>query len=175
MLNRPGGLEIVRDEWRRLAVYYVMIVPEGRGRVRALPGLADPLVTVSLTRRDMGLLALGLKRLAAALLAAGARRLYPTVAGLGPFASARDLDLIPPALPSAATSLMTVHLTSSCAMSGDPNFGVTDQWGAVHGAKDLYVSDAGLLPSAPGVNPQGPLLAVCRRNALHWLEQARPR
>ena len=173
MLGHPGGLEIVRDEWRRMAVYSAKIVPEGRGRVRTLPGFTDPLVTVSLTRRDMGILSLGLKRMCTALFAAGAKRLYPTVAGLGPFTINADLERIPMLLPTLGTALMTVHLTSSCAMNGDPKYGVTDQWGLVHGEKDLYVSDAGLLCSAPGVNPQGPLLAIVRRNILHWLEQER--
>ena len=173
MLGRPGGLEIVRDEWQRMAVYYVMIVPEGSGRVRTLPGFADPLVTVSLTRRDMGMLALGLKRLGTVLFAAGAKRLYPTVAGLGPFTSAKELEGIPQVLPRVGTALMTVHLTSSSAMSGDPEYGVTGQWGTVHGEKNLYVADAGLLCTAPGVNPQGAILTLVRRNVLNWLEQKR--
>jgi choline dehydrogenase-like flavoprotein len=65
---------------------------------------------------------------------------------------------------------MTIHLTSSSAMSEDPALGVTNSWGAVHGERNLFVCDAGLLCTAPGVNPQGPLFSVVRRNIEHWLE-----
>ena len=47
------------EDWRRLAVYYAAITSEGRGAVRAVPGLRDPLVTYRLTRRDRALLGRG--------------------------------------------------------------------------------------------------------------------
>ncbi len=60
--------------WREIAVYYAAITSEGRGRVHAVPGLRDPLVTYRLTRRDRPLLGQGLARLALVMLAAGAER-----------------------------------------------------------------------------------------------------
>ena len=35
----------------------------------------------------------------------------------------------------------------------------------------LYVNDASLLPTSPGVNPQGTIMAIARRNATHWADQ----
>ena len=46
---------------------------------------------------------------------------------------------------------------------------VTDSYGRVHGQERLWVADASLLPTAPGVNPQGSVMAFARRNALHLL------
>jgi choline dehydrogenase-like flavoprotein len=37
----------------------------------------------------------------------------------------------------------------------------------------LWVNDASLLPQAPGVNPQGTVMAFARRNVLHYLEHDR--
>jgi len=39
----------------------------------------------------------------------------------------------------------------------------------VHGAENLYVADASLIPEAPGVNPQASVMALARRNTLHVL------
>jgi choline dehydrogenase-like flavoprotein len=44
-----------------------------------------------------------------------------------------------------------------------------DSYGRVHGYENLFVSDASVLPDSPGVNPQGSVMAVARRNAQHFL------
>src|SRR5690606_14984281 len=47
------------------------------------------------------------------------------------------------------------HVMGGSAMGSDPSRGaVTDGWGKVYDADDLYVCDTGLYPSSPGVNPQ---------------------
>ena len=69
------------EDWRRIAVYYAAITSEGRGVVRPLPGLRDPLVTYRLTRRDRAVLGSGLARLALLMLEAGADEVYPSYRG----------------------------------------------------------------------------------------------
>jgi choline dehydrogenase-like flavoprotein len=170
MLPHKNGLELVRDRMPYLATFYAMIVPEGRGTVTVLPGLKDPVVAFSLSYTDCALLALALKRLCLLLFRAGAEAVYTPLAGLGALTDAKHLDMLPHTLAGTNTSLMTIHLAATCAMSADPKLGVTDSWGAVHGEHNLHVADAGLLCGAPGVNPQGPLMAVVRRNINHWLE-----
>jgi choline dehydrogenase-like flavoprotein len=171
MLPHENGLELVRDRGACMAAFYAMIVPEGRGRVRAVRGLRDPVVTFSLGYADRLALALALRRLCLLLLRAGAEAVYTPLTGLGPVIES-TLPHLPAILP-AQCPLMTIHLTSTCAMSADPRLGTTDSFGAVHGERRLHVADAGLLCGAPGVNPQGPLMAVVRRNINRWLEQHR--
>jgi choline dehydrogenase-like flavoprotein len=43
----------------------------------------------------------------------------------------------------------------------------------VHGHQGLYVNDASMLPDSPGVNPQGTVMALARRNALAFAEKVR--
>ena len=169
MLDHPGQAELVEKHWRQMAIYYAMIVPEGRGRVQPLPKMRDPLVTYSLSRKDMEMLAKALRDLCRLLLRAGAVKLFPSIRGLGPIHTENELSLLPNSLPKHS-SLMSVHLFSTCPMGEQRGRAVTDSYGRVHGQERLWVADASLLPTAPGVNPQGSVMAFARRNALHLLE-----
>ncbi len=171
MVDHPDALSEVMSDWSRYAVYYAMTTG-GAGRIWTLPGISDPLVQFSLSKADLADLADGLRRLCECLFAGGADRLYPSVRGLGPFSSAADLARIPSGLPRAATSLMTIHAFSSCAMGSDPRRSATDSYGRLHRAPEVRIADASLLCSPPGVNPQGSVMAFARRNALAALESA---
>ena len=48
-----------------------------------------------------------------------------------------------------------------------------NSFGQVFGYSNLYVNDASMLPSSPGVNPQGSVMAFARRNAHHFVEERR--
>ena len=62
------------------------------------------------------------------------------------------------------TSLMTVHLFSSCPIGERKDRCVADSFGKVYGHEGLFISDGSMLPSAPGVNPQGTIMAFAHRN-----------
>ena len=155
--------------WEDAAVYYAAIRSDGDGRVTALPGLAAPLVTYRLTDADLSRLARGLIHVGDTLLAAGAVELHPSIVG-GPIVRDRaGLADWWDALTRRRANLMTVHMTSSVRMGEDPARTGTDSFGRVHGVEGLRVNDASLLPDAPGVNPQGAVMAIVARNADHLL------
>jgi choline dehydrogenase-like flavoprotein len=180
--SRPGYVALaLADDWEsrralmddpgNLAVYYAAIRPRNAsGSVRMVPGLRDPLVTFRLTRADLGLLASGLRRLAHLMLAAGARSVYPSLPGGGTVRNADDVAALPSTL-SRATKLMTVHLCSSVPMGEDPARCPADSYGRVRGTAGLRVNDASLLPSAPGINPQGTIMALAARNCAQFLAE----
>ena len=143
-------------------MYYVALAGGERGgTVQTIPGRRDPLVRYRLTERDRTELAQGLQQLCRLLLAAGATTVYPGVAGWVPVRSPADLELWPAVLPETAR-VMTVHLFGSCPLGQ-----AVDPWGQVIGG--LYINDGSLLPGALGVNPQGTIMAVARRNIQHFL------
>jgi len=72
MLDHPQFSREVREDWPRMANYYAMITPEGRGTVRPLPGFRDALVRYRLTQKDRRDLAEGLRKLSELLFEAGA-------------------------------------------------------------------------------------------------------
>lgn len=173
LADRPDTASRIPEEWTSMAIYYAM-TRGGSGRVRALPGLRDPVTTYRLDEEDRSELASALRKLCECLLAAGARELYPTLADMPPLRDRADLDRIPAVLPRRGTSLMTVHLFSSCRMGEDPDRCPVDGDGALRGVRNLYLSDASVLPGPPGVNPQGIIMTIVRRNVLRFLSRDGP-
>jgi choline dehydrogenase-like flavoprotein len=152
-------------DWRRISVYYAAITSEGRGRVRAVRGLRDPIVTYGLTRRDRALLGSGLARLALLMLEAGADEVYPSFRGAPLVRKRRDLATLQSHFSATRASVMTVHLCSTVPMGEDTTKCGANSFGRVHGCANVWVNDASLLPTAPGVNPQGTVMALAIRNA----------
>lgn len=164
------------DDWRRISIYYAAITSEGRGMVRALPGLRDPLVTYRLTTRDRAMLRSGLARLALLMLEAGADEVYPSFRGAPVVRNRGDLAAMHDAFAVSKASVMTVHLCSTVPMGEAKGRCGADSFGRVHGTGNVWVNDASLLPSAPGVNPQATVMALAIRNARRFIEtKGRPR
>lgn len=169
LLEHPEQVREVPRSWQKMATYYAMIAGEGRGTVRALPKFRDPLVRFRLTSPDRRDLGEGILKLCEALFESGAQALYPGIARSPQLLKRDDLNKLPDALPSGLASLMTIHLFSSCPMGEDRAKCATNSFGRVHGFKNLYVNDASLLCTAPGVNPQGSVMALARRNVIRFL------
>ena len=106
-------------DWRRISVYYAAITSEGRGKVRAVRGLRDPIVTYGLTRRDRALLGSGLARLALLMLEAGADEVYPSFRGAPVVRKRSDLAAMQASFSAGRASVMTVHLCSTVPMGED--------------------------------------------------------
>lgn len=171
LLDHRDAARSVATDWPHLATYYAMITSEGGGSVRNVPGRRDPLVRYRLTPNDRRELADGLRRLARAMFEAGATQVYPALPGTQPWLNAADAERSPREFPAGASGLMTIHLFSSCPMGEQRDRCVADSFGRVHGVRGLHLADASLLCTAPGVNPQGTIMALARRNALHFLGQ----
>jgi choline dehydrogenase-like flavoprotein len=168
LLDHPEPTARLAKDWRRMAVYYATLPGDGDGEVRVLPGFRAPLVRYRVSAQTLSALGSVLHELARILFAAGARAVYPSVEGADPWESASEL-CHPEALRAAAARLMTIHLMGSCPMGEDRSRCVADSFGRVHGCQGLHLSDASLLCGPLGVNPQGSIMAVARRNVLRSL------
>jgi choline dehydrogenase-like flavoprotein len=169
LTDHSQDLDAVVASSARAANYYAMITGTGSGTVRNLPGFRDPLVRYQLRPADLRDLADGVRKLAEMLFASGATAVYPAVSGFPALHAAADVARLPEILPQGRGNLMTIHLFSSCPMGEDVSRCAADSFGRVHGFKNLRIADASLLCTAPGVNPQGTIMALARRNALRSL------
>ncbi len=169
MTDYPQYRQEVDKNWQKMAIYYAMITGSGKGSVRNIPGFRDPLVRYHLTQQDFRDLSEGLKKLSQLLFEAGAKILYPSISNFPRLTQPDDLKHIPEILPKSQTNLMTVHVMSSCPMGENLDQCATNSFGKVHGFHNLYIADGSLLCTAPGVNPQGSIMAISRRNILKFL------
>jgi choline dehydrogenase-like flavoprotein len=178
MLLSDNWLDTHREmgSYRNMASYYVAVRGSGRGSVRpSILGDGAPVVRYELSEEDCINLSKGLARLATLLLAAGAKRVHPTVQGLPTIGSEVEaIRWLDERLPRSALSLTTVHAFSSCPIGERRDRCAADSFGKVHRYQNLYVNDASMLPDSPGVNPQGSVMALARRNAVHFRESLRP-
>ena len=138
-----------------------------------MPGLRDPLVTYRLTRRDRALLGRGLARLALLMLEAGATDVYPSFRGAPVVRRRSDLAAMqarfadlpgerddgPPVLDRAVR-----RGTPFGRRQLRPRRGTTQR----AGQRRLAAADA------PGVNPQGSVMAIAIRNARRFIETTKP-
>ncbi|MBI4819361.1 MAG: GMC family oxidoreductase [Deltaproteobacteria bacterium] len=172
LVHHAGGLNWLSD-LERVAGYAARI-HNLYGAVHVVPGALDPVVTARWTKESLVELGTATKRLCRMLLAAGATELLPALDIDRPISRERDIDRLEDTLPTHARP-MTIHLTSSCPMGRECEGAVTDSFGRVHGAPDLSIADASILPTAPRVNPQATVMALARRNASILAEELRTR
>ena len=59
--------------------------------------------------------------------------------------------------------------TGSLPMGEDRTRCAVDSYGRLHGYDNVRVHDASILPKSPGVNPQGTIMAIVRRNTRQML------
>jgi choline dehydrogenase-like flavoprotein len=169
-----GLLDCGSPDWAgsrhtQMANYYAMITSAARGKISLIPGFNDPLVRYNLLEEDIQTLADGFKKLGQLLFASGAIRLYPSIQNSIPISSPAELSRLVASVVPSKTNVMTIHLFSSCPMGENKSRCVADSYGKVHGARNLYINDASMLCTAPGVNPQGSIMAFALRNAFHFL------
>jgi len=157
-----GGRELVRRfrEYRHIAMWVTAVRAESAGTIK--PGLfGGPVVRYMLDEADMRRLRKGLAMVARMHFAAGAKEVIPGIYGLPYKLGPDEVDKIEegPLDPRSYIAILS-HLFGGCPMSADPNKGVVDEHGKVHGAEGLYVVDASAIPTTIGVNPQHTIMAL---------------
>jgi choline dehydrogenase-like flavoprotein len=180
----PGHLAMMlSDNWlenrdqidyhRHMAAYYVAVRGTGKGYVHASAlSDQDTNINYTLSGEDLANLSKGLARLSMLLLAGGAEEIFPCVHGLAPIRSTLDaIRWLDDRLSPSRLSLTTVHAFASCPIGENHSLCAADSFGKVRGFDNLYLNDASMLPDSPGVNPQGSIMALARRNALHFVDQ----
>ncbi|MBK7973243.1 MAG: GMC family oxidoreductase [Deltaproteobacteria bacterium] len=149
------------DELDHFAVWGAAVRAQSRGRVRSGPARA--LVTYSLGRDDMVTARRGARVLAETFFAAGAREVYPGIAGfpavLPDPRRAADIERDAPLEPRAYAMSMT-HLFGTARMGSDPGRSVVRPDFRHHRVDRLYVADSSVFPGNLGVNPQVPIMAI---------------
>ena len=147
----------------RLAVIGVHLIDTSSGRVRLRGGSAR--LGYKLTHGDAERLSFGIARASELLFAAGAREVYPQVAGVSSLAPGEERR-VESGIKPARLRLEAFHPMGTAAMGV-----VTDERGELRDLPGAYVADGSLLPTALGVNPMITIIAMARRVARGLADQ----
>lgn len=166
MTDHGRAIDRVAGRWENASVYYASTCGDGSGGVSAFPRLGEPIVRYRLAPGEGAALTSGMGRLLHVLLAAGAREIFPSFAGAPTVRDEAGVAAAVGAMDIRRTPLMTVHLCGSVPLgSSGRRPSAVDSWGRLLADPRVSVNDASLIPSAPGVNPQGLVTAMALRNA----------
>ena len=152
---------------RHFAVWGAALKARARGTVRAVAG--RPFVRYALAPEDVRLARRATRVLCDLFLAAGAREVYPGLAGvpstIRDAGAAAAIERDGP-LDARAYAMSMTHLFGTARLGSDRARSVVGLDFQTHEARRLYVADSSLFPTNLGVNPQIPIMAlahVCAR------------
>lgn len=152
-------------DYRKIAMFGFMLQDKSRGEVRQGPkGL--PLITYNMCKEDLVRVHKGLTKLCEVYLEAGAKNIWPGVAGCEDVVGRKGIErfrtmrLKPSQLESAA-----FHPLGTCRIGTDPKTSCVGPDHQAHDTAGLYVTDGSAVPSSLGANPQVTIMALASRAA----------
>jgi len=174
--------EVLRN-YDRLATSIVLVRDYSEGRVTIDPR-GEPVVDYRMREPDVAHLVRGLQESSRILAAAGARSVWTlhtercAVDAQAGRIQPRDLEAMVERIAHLgirrhAIALFSAHLMGGCAMGADSRRSAAAPSGALHSVPNIFVGDASVFPSAPGVNPMITIMAMSRRTATFVLGAVR--
>lgn len=159
-------------QYRNTSQFGLMVSDSSRGLVRERGGRVE--IRYDLGRDDVARFKCGIELLCELYFAAGAREVFPPVAGVLEL-SGGDLEPLRAAeLHASQLTLMAFHPLGTARADGRHGKGVVDGDLALREVEGVYVSDGSVVPSSLGVNPQITIMALATRLAYHLLGLAPP-
>lgn len=155
-------------QYDRMAPFDVIIAAErSRGTVRARRSGWDPDISFHFDDEDMTLIQRGLGILSDICWASGAIGILPGIHGVPELIGSRQESEIlkTKKLVAADTISAANHAFGTTRMSKRPEDGVVDEHGRCHEMDNLYITDTGIFPDSPAVNPMLTCMALADRIA----------
>ncbi len=166
----PAWVQQLRSQMRHMATFGGMVHDKAGGRIWTRLG-SEPVITYRLNPQDKASMLEGMRFLAEAFFAAGAREVLLPIIGLEPIKDMdqlRHLDL--PSMPGSRIECLSFHPLGSCRMGTDPHRAVVDVEGQCFDVQGLWIADGSVFPSSVGVNTQIPVMTMAARTAAAILE-----
>jgi len=142
------------------------------GSVRLRRQSMNPRLRWKFHPEDVKILTHALWVLAELFFAAGARKIIPGVMGLPAEMHSLDEARLLQSHPIRARDLVSAgnHAFCTTRMHGDSRLGVVDEFGRCHDLDNLYITDTGIFPRCPSVNPMFTGMALAHRATQRIIE-----
>jgi choline dehydrogenase-like flavoprotein len=153
------------EQFSRSFGFGFMVKDTSRGRVR--PGRdGEPLITYWLNEHDRKAMQRGFSILSRVFFAAGARDVYPSIAGWERLRSLADVEKFERAkIDARQFDISAYHPLGTARMGRDPWRSVVDPTHETHDVHNLFICDGSAMPGSLGVNPQLTIMAMSLRAA----------
>lgn len=153
------------EKFPYLATFGFMIQEKSRGSVRRGPG-GRPLLLYNLNREDTQQMQRGVEILCAVYQAAGAKRVFPFVAGHDEVTTQEQLkNLKKSRIGPGDMDMAAFHPLGTCRLGTEPARSCIGPDHEAHDVEGLFVCDGSAVPSSLGVNPQMTIMALALRAA----------
>ncbi len=155
------------DRFDHMASFGFMIADSSRGRVVLGPNGAPQMLYV-MNDHDRRRLLRGHALLSRLFLAAGSRYVLPTVQGVDPIRSLRDVEAferMSDTIGAHRVDLGAFHPLGTCRMGKDPSRSVVSPTNETHDVPGLFIADGSTVNGPLGVNPQVTIMAMSERAA----------
>ncbi|MDG6933131.1 MAG: GMC family oxidoreductase N-terminal domain-containing protein [Nitrososphaerota archaeon] len=154
----------------------IVLVREWGGGIVSIDKQGFPVVFYDLDQRDKSTMMAGMEEIARILVAAGATEIWsthnePVSVGDGSRSlKEEDLDSFNQQLRRKGIGknrmmLFSAHIMGSVRMSQDSSQGPTRPTGELHSTRNLYIGDASVFPTSPGVNPMISIMSMSKRTS----------
>jgi len=148
----------VLENYQSLGIFAAMIRPKSIAHIISWFG-DQPIVFYRFDPEDLSRIKLALRRTASLLFQGGAIELYMPIAGIGVVRSLKELDRKFIGVKPGNIEILCLHVMSSCPMGYDSATSVINPDGKLWNMKNITLTDASVLPSSTGRNPQGTIMA----------------
>ena len=151
--------------YRHITAFGAMIHDETRGTVH-VGALGHPIITYQMSKEDVKKASRAIAYAAEIWLAAGAKKVFPSVCWMPELSSLREVRvLLQRQLKPGELEMMAFHPMGTCQMGTERQKSVVDPYGESWDVRNLFVADASLFPTCLGVNPMESIFAFANRSA----------
>lgn len=148
----------VLDNYQNSGIFAAMIRPKSIAHIISRVG-EQPVVVYRFNPDDLSMIKIALLRVAKLLFHSGAIELYMPITGIGGIKSLNELEQKLDRVKPEDLEIITVHVMASCPMGTNPTTSVINPDGKLWNIENILVTDASILPSNIGKNPQGTIMA----------------
>ena len=155
------------DKLTDLLIFYTMIKPEGYGRILYSNLLKSYTLTYKFSKNDFLNMAKSVEIITKMLFSQGASNVlipntsFKFMENINDFVVGNFLNQ------TSNLNIHSVHTFSSTRI-GELENSECNSFGVLKNCKNIMIADSSILPSPPGVNPQGPLMTLVHRNIVNW-------
>ncbi len=168
-------LKKILKNYKKFSIYYSLVNSKTNGKIIKPFINLDSHILYKISKKDINQHILSIKRLAKILFKGGIKRIFLSTGNIKTknqlsLENYNELDVFLDQ-ENYVPELSSIHLFSSVPMGKTDDFPV-DSYGKLKiEDSNIYINDSSILPSTTGVNPQGIIMAIAKRNVANFLSK----